>query len=61
MLASVYPGQTTEKRFAAQWGNPTQKIHEGGQVSYVYRNMTNPAGYYLPQHGNSGAFVVVHH
>ena len=59
MLASVEPGYTTEKRFTAQWGNPTQKIREGGQVSFVYRNMSNPRGYYAPQFGTSGAFVVV--
>ncbi len=59
MLASVHPGRTTEKRYVAQWGNPTQKIREGGQVSYVYRNMKNPPGYYAPQFGTSQAYVVV--
>ncbi|NNE81331.1 MAG: hypothetical protein HKN18_13780 [Silicimonas sp.] len=59
MLASVVPGATTEKSFAAQWGNPTQKIREGGQVSYVYRNMKNPPGYYAPQFGNSRDYVIV--
>jgi hypothetical protein len=59
MLASVVPGQTTEKRFVAQWGNPTQKIREGAQVSYVYRNMGNPRGYPAPQFGDSAHFVVV--
>ncbi|NNE89870.1 MAG: hypothetical protein HKN27_17515 [Silicimonas sp.] len=59
MLASVVPGQTTEKRFVAQWGNPTQKIREGAQVSYVYRNMNNPWGYPAPQFGDSSQFVVV--
>ena len=59
MLASVEPGYTTEKRFTAQWGNPTQKIREGGQVTFVYRNMANPPGYYAPQFGTSDAFVVV--
>lgn len=59
MLASVEPGQTTETRFRTQWGQPTQKIREGGQVAYVYRNMTNPPGYLLPQFGDSSAYVVV--
>ena len=59
MLASVQPGATTEMRFRMQWGNPTQKIREGGQVAYVYRNMTNPPGYTFPQFGDSTAFVVV--
>lgn len=59
MLASVVPGRTTEKRLVAQWGQPTQKIREGAQVSYVYRNMKNPPGYYAPQFGSSQAYVVV--
>ncbi len=59
MLNSVVPGRTTEKRYVAQWGHPTQKIREGGQVSYVYRNMRNAPGYYAPQFGNSQAYVVV--
>ncbi len=58
MLASVQLGMS-EKSFANQWGNPTQKIREGAQVSYVYRNTKNPTGYYAPQFGNSGQFVVV--
>lgn len=59
MVASVVPGQTTEKQFALQWGNPTQKSREGAQVAYIYRNMSNPPGYYAPQFGNSQAYVVV--
>lgn len=59
MLSSVVPGRTTEKRFVAQWGNPTQKIREGAQVMFVYRNMSNPEGYYVPQFGNSASYVVV--
>lgn len=59
MLSSVVIGETTETRFRTQWGNPTQKIREGGQVAYVYRNMTNPRGYYFPQFGDSTEFVVV--
>ncbi len=30
-----------------------------GQVAYIYRNMSNPPGYYTPQFGNSQAYVVV--
>jgi hypothetical protein len=59
MVASVVPGRTTEKRFALQWGNPTQKSREGAQTAYIYRNMSNPPGYYAPQFGNSRAYVVV--
>lgn len=59
MLASVQPGKTTEKRFTLQWGHPTQKQHEGAQVAYIYRSMKNAPGYYVPQYGNSQAYVVV--
>lgn len=59
MVASVHPGVSTEKRFVLQWGHPTQKLKEGAQVSYIYRNMSNPPGYYVPQFGNSQAYVIV--
>lgn len=59
MLESVVPGRTTEDRFVARWGAPTQKIREGGQVSFVYRDMKNPKGYRAPQFGDSTRFVVV--
>lgn len=59
MLDSVDPGKTTEMRFLSQWGNPTQKIREGAQTAFVYRNMTNPPGYHFPQFGDSTAYVVV--
>ena len=59
MVASVVPGVTTEKRFELQWGKPTQKMREGGQVAWIYRNMSNPPTYYAPQFGRSDAYVVV--
>ena len=59
MVASVQPGVTTEKRFILQWGHPTQKLREGAQVSYIYRNMANPPGYYAPQFGTSQSYVIV--
>lgn len=59
ILSSVIVGKTTEDVFAARWGNPTQKIREGGQVSYVYRDMANPPGVYFPQYGESREFVIV--
>lgn len=59
MLASVLPDKTTEKNFVSRWGNPTQKIREGAQVSYVYRNMSNPPGFYVPQFGTSADYVIV--
>ncbi|MCV6594042.1 MAG: hypothetical protein OIF48_13885 [Silicimonas sp.] len=59
MLASLRVGQTTETEFTSQWGKPTQKIHEGAQVSFIYRNMKNPKGFFAPQFGDSSAFSVV--
>lgn len=59
MIASVIPGRTTEKRFELQWGQPTQKMREGAQTAFIYRNMSNPPGYYAPQFGSSQAYVVV--
>ena len=59
MVASVDVGRTTEKAMVAHWGNPTQKIHEGAQTSFVYRNVKNSEPGYFLQFGNSGAYVVV--
>lgn len=59
MVASVVPGETTEKQFTLRWGKPTQKQREGGQTTFIYRNMSNPPGYYAPQFGNSQDYVVV--
>ncbi len=59
MLASVVPGRTTEGDVKARWGNPTQKIREGAQVTYVYRNMSNPPGPYALQFGDSTAYVLI--
>ena len=59
MLNSIQAGTTTEAQFRARWGNPTQRIREGGQVVYVYRNMSNPPGYAVPQFGDSTRYVVV--
>lgn len=59
MLSSVVPGKTTESRFRTQWGHPTQRIREGAETAFVYRNMSNPPGYRFPQFGDSTSFVVV--
>lgn len=59
MISSVTPGRTTEKAFTARWGNPTQRIHEGAETRFVYRDMSNPRGYLAPHFGRSDAYVVV--
>ncbi|MXQ08546.1 hypothetical protein GQ651_11880 [Alphaproteobacteria bacterium GH1-50] len=59
MVTSVQPGFTTETDHVARWGNPTQKIRQGAETRFVYRDMTNPEGYGPPQFGRSDAYVVV--
>lgn len=59
MLTSVRPGVTTERDVTTRWGRPTQKIREGAEISYVYRDMRNPPGFYAPQFGTSTAYVVI--
>lgn len=58
MLQSVEIGRTTERQFTARWGQPTQRIREGGQTDLVYRAITDvPARF--PQVGSSDRFVIV--
>ena len=59
MLGSVTPGDTTETDVTTRWGNPTQKVREGGETRFIYRDMRNPPGYLFPQHGVSTDYVVV--
>lgn len=59
MALFVVPGATTETGFATRWGNPTQKIREGGQTEFVYRDMRNLPGWYYPQFGTSHDYVIV--
>jgi uncharacterized membrane protein YgcG len=59
MLASVEVGRTTETQFTTRWGNPTQKVREGAEVEYVYRNMVDPGSRRPIQYGRSDAWVIV--
>lgn len=61
MMASVEPGVTTETAFVTRWGNPTQKVREGAQVEYVYRDTSNPddGEFRLLRYGTSPHFVIV--
>ncbi len=59
MASTVIPGATTETGFTTRWGNPTQKVREGGQMEFVYRSMKNPPGWYAPQFGDSRNYVIV--
>ena len=59
MLASVVPGQTTDGMFIGQWGRPTQILTEGGQTSFIYRNMKGPENTRLLQLGDSVRYVIV--
>ncbi|NNL19512.1 MAG: hypothetical protein HKP37_12300 [Boseongicola sp.] len=59
MLDSIRRGITTQSEFITRWGRPTQRINEGGETRFIYRNMMNPPGYPFPQFGNSQNYVVV--
>lgn len=59
MLASVEVGRTTETRFTTRWGYPTQKVREGAEVEYVYRNIVDPGSRKPIQYGRSDAWVIV--
>ncbi|MDJ1008903.1 MAG: hypothetical protein QNJ13_13885 [Paracoccaceae bacterium] len=59
MAASVEVGKTTETEFITRWGAPTQRVREGGQTEFIYRNMSNPAGYIAPRFGDSASYVIV--
>lgn len=59
MAMSVIPGETTEQGFMTRWGAPVQKVREGGQTEFVYRDMREAEWYHLPQFGDSTAYVIV--
>lgn len=59
MVEFVTPGWTTETAFTTRWGKPTQKVREGGQTEFVYRDVKNPPGWLLPQFGNNSHYVIV--
>lgn len=59
MLQSVEIGRTTEREFVTRWGNPTQKMREGGQTEFIYRNIIDPGSTAPIQYGRSDAFVIV--
>ena len=59
MVTSVRPGISTETDIVTRWGNPTQKVREGAETRFIYRDMSNPPGYLAPQFGNSAGYVVI--
>ncbi|MEL7345228.1 MAG: hypothetical protein AAFN59_10265, partial [Pseudomonadota bacterium] len=61
MMASVEPGVTTETAFVTRWGNPTQKVREGAQTEFIYRDTSNPDDdkFRLLRYGTSPHFVIV--
>ena len=59
MLTSIKPGNSTEKEVITRWGRPTQKVREGAETRYIYRDLTNPPGYVAPRFGTSTEYVVV--
>jgi hypothetical protein len=59
MAMSVEPGITTETGFVTRWGHPVQKVREGGQTDFIYRNALNVEWHTLPQFGDSNDYVIV--
>ena len=59
MVESVVIGQTSEREFTTRWGNPVQKAYEGGQVEFIYRDMSDRATHKLFNRGDSGRYVIV--
>ena len=49
MIESVSVGDTTETQFVTRWGNPFQKVRDGGRVEYIYRSRA----------GDGSNFVIV--
>ncbi len=56
---SIEPGITTETAMVTRWGHPVQKVREGAQTEFIYRNVLNPDWYTLPQFGDSSDYVIV--
>ena len=59
MDQSVSIGQTTEREFMTRWGKPVQKVREGSQIEYIYRDMSDPETHKLFSLGDSSRFVIV--
>ena len=59
MMDSVVIGETTERAFVTRWGAPVQKIREGGQVDYVYRDMGDAKRGKFYNAGDSTLYVIV--
>lgn len=59
MVQSVVIGQTSEQEFATRWGRPVQKVREGAQVEWIYRDMSDSETHKLFNRGDSARFVIV--
>lgn len=59
MAESVVIGQTTEQGLTTRWGQPVQKVREGAQIEYIYRDLTDETIGKLFSIGNSTAYVIV--
>lgn len=47
MIESLSVGDTTEMQWVTRWGNPLQKVRDGGRVEYIYRSRTGPQDRYV--------------
>ena len=59
MVDSVQIGVTTQTEFTTRWGHPVQKIREGRQVEFIYRDMWDAEKGKLYSVGDSSRFVIV--
>lgn len=47
MIESVRVGDTTEMQYVGRWGNPLQKMRDGGRVDYIYRSRSGDPDKYV--------------
>jgi len=59
MAASVDAGRTPETEFVTRWGRPVQKVREGGQVEYIYRDILKDMDRRPVLTGDSENYVIV--
>ncbi|MEM9343423.1 MAG: hypothetical protein AAGA87_10290 [Pseudomonadota bacterium] len=58
MAQFVQPGVTTERQYTTRWGLPVQKVREGAQTEFIYRDMRDVIPVF-PQFGSSTQYVIV--
>ena len=59
MVESLEIGQTTETQWTTRWGRPVQKVREGAQTDFIYRNLKDEKEGKLFFIGESTEYVIV--